>query len=116
MVAASHWASFQRYWSLLGPPPRPHLAVWDVFYLQRALVHAYKRNDDRYLAGYSDMALRRVWPAERLSWWLTNLLHRFPSQDGFDRRIRQDEFDHPCASEAAQAVLAEQYAGLPFEG
>lgn len=92
-----------------------NLAVSDVFYLQRALVHAVKKNSDRYLAGYSDMALRRVWAAERLSWWLTNLLHRFPNQDGFDSRIRQNDFDHLCSSETAQAALAEQYVGLPFE-
>jgi p-hydroxybenzoate 3-monooxygenase len=92
-----------------------NLAVSDVFYLQRAFVSHYKRGRDLYLDSYSDMALRRVWTAERLSWWLTTLLHKFPNEDGFDRRVRQNDFDHLCASEAAQAALAEQYVGLPFE-
>jgi p-hydroxybenzoate 3-monooxygenase len=92
-----------------------NLAVSDVFYLQRALVSHYKKGQDSYLDGYSDTALRRVWAAERLSWWLTRLLHKFPDEDGFDQRVRQNEFDHLCASEAAQAALAEQYVGLPFE-
>jgi p-hydroxybenzoate 3-monooxygenase len=57
-----------------------------------------------------------VWGAERLSWWLTKLLHVFPDQEGFDTRCNQNEFDHLCGSKAAQAALAEQYVGLPFDG
>jgi p-hydroxybenzoate 3-monooxygenase len=64
-----------------------NLAVSDVFYLWRAFEHVFKRADTRYLEGYSDMALRRVWTAERLSWWLTSLLHRFPDETPFDERI-----------------------------
>jgi p-hydroxybenzoate 3-monooxygenase len=92
-----------------------NLAVSDVFYLQRAFVSHYKNGRDLYLDSYSDMALRRVWTAERLSWWLTTLLHKFPDEDGFGQRIRQNDFDHLCSSESAQAALAEQYVGLPFE-
>ncbi|MBI5111815.1 MAG: 4-hydroxybenzoate 3-monooxygenase [Rhodovulum sp.] len=92
-----------------------NLAVSDVFYLQRALVAHFKAGDDRWLDSYSETALRRVWGAERLSWWLTRLLHVFPEQDGFDTRVNQNEFDHLCASPTAQAALAEQYIGLPLE-
>ena len=61
------------------------------------------------------MALRRVWASARISWWLTMLLHRFPDETPFEERMRFDEFDYLCSSEHAQASLAEQYAGLPFE-
>ena len=91
-----------------------NLALSDVFYLQRGLVHHYKRGDDAYLDRYSTMALARVWGAERLSWWLTNLLHVFPDRDAFETRLNQSEFEHLCASESAQKTLAEQYVGLPF--
>jgi p-hydroxybenzoate 3-monooxygenase len=64
---------------------------------------------------YSDMGLRRVWGAARLSWWLTILLHRFPDETPFDQRARENQFDYLHASEHAQASLAEQYVGLPFE-
>src|SRR5207249_11864832 len=57
-----------------------NLAVSDVFYLSRALAQAYKTGDAHYLDCYSEMALRRVWGAARLSWWLTMLLHRFPDE------------------------------------
>ena len=92
-----------------------NLAVSDVFYLHRALAAYFARGEERRLQDYSATALRRVWGAERLSWWLTRLLHVFPGQDPFETRCNENEFDHLCASTAAQAALAEQYVGLPFE-
>ncbi len=92
-----------------------NLAVSDVYYLARALVENYRTGHSRALDGYSDMALRRVWGAERLSWWLTMLLHRFPDESPFEQRMRENQFDYLHASEHAQASLAEQYVGLPFE-
>jgi len=93
-----------------------NLAVSDVFYLSRALAQVYKAGNTHYLDRYSEMALRRVWGAARLSWWLTMLLHRFPDETPFDLRARENQFDYLHASEHAQASLAEQYVGLPFEG
>jgi p-hydroxybenzoate 3-monooxygenase len=92
-----------------------NLAVSDVFYLSRALIETCKNNHAHHLDSYSDMALRRVWSAARLSWWLTMLLHRFPDESPFDQRARENQFDYLHASEHAQASLAEQYVGLPFE-
>ncbi len=92
-----------------------NLAISDVFYLQRALAAHFANGDDRYLERYSDMALRRVWAAERFSWWLTKLLHVFPDDDAFETRIKLSEFDHLHRSKHARAMVAEQYAGLPFE-
>ncbi len=92
-----------------------NLAVSDVFYLSRALAEYYKNGRTHYLDSYSDMALRRVWSAARLSWWLTTLLHRFPDDTPFDEQMRLNQFDYLLASDRAQASLAEQYIGLPFE-
>jgi len=92
-----------------------NLAVSDVFYLSRAFIEAYRSRKIHYLDCYSDMALRRVWRAARLSWRLTVLLHRFPDETPFEQRMRQDEFDYLTTAEGAQASLAEQYVGLPFE-
>lgn len=92
-----------------------NLAVSDVYYLARALAEACRTGRSRLLDGYSDMALRRVWGAERLSWWLTMLLHRFPDESPFEQRMRENQFDYLHASVHAQASLAEQYVGLPFE-
>ena len=100
------------------PPTRAkglNLAVSDVFYLSRALIETCCTGRTHYLDCYSDMELRRVWGAARMSWWLTTLLHRFPGETPFEERMRLNQFDYLCASERAQASLAEQYAGLPFE-
>ncbi len=92
-----------------------NLAVSDVFYLSRALTEAYRTGKTHYLDCYSDMALRRVWNSARVSWWLTLLLHRFPGETPFEEQMRFNQFDYLQASEHAQASLAEQYVGLPFE-
>ena len=42
-----------------------NLAISDVFYLERAFASHFANSDDRYLESYSEMALRRVWAAER---------------------------------------------------
>ncbi|HLK84070.1 MAG TPA: 4-hydroxybenzoate 3-monooxygenase [Xanthobacteraceae bacterium] len=92
-----------------------NLAASDVLYLSRALTEACRTGRNHYLDCYSDMALRRVWGAVRVSWWLTMLLHRSPDETPFEEKMRLSQFDYLRASEHAQASLAEQYAGLPFE-
>jgi len=91
-----------------------NLAISDVYYLSRALIEFYRSGATRYLDSYSDTALRRVWGAARMSWWLTMLLHRFPDETPFEAQMRLNQFDYLCSSESAQASLAEQYAGLPY--
>ncbi len=91
-----------------------NLAVSDVRYLSRAIIHHYQ-GDDEYLDSYSDMALRRVWGAVRFSWWLTTLLHRFPDQTAFDQRAQEQELTYLATSEFAQRAMSEQYVGLPYE-
>jgi p-hydroxybenzoate 3-monooxygenase len=92
-----------------------NLAVSDVFYLSRAMAAFYERGSTSLLDGYSAMALRRVWSSVRTSWYLTNLLHRFPAASEFDQRAQEYELTYLKSSHHAQAALAEQYAGLPFE-
>jgi len=91
-----------------------NLAVSDVFYLSRAFIEAYRAGNTHYLDTYSDTALRRVWSAARMSWWLTMLLHSFSDETPFEQQIRLNQFDYLHASEQAQASLAEQYVGLPY--
>ena len=92
-----------------------NLAVSDVFYLSRALSAHYQKGSDTLIDGYSAMALRRAWSSVRTSWYLTNLLHRFPTSTEFDQRAQESELDYLKSSPHAQAALAEQYAGMPFE-
>lgn len=91
-----------------------NLAFSDVHYLSRALEAHYRGQSDELLASYSDTALTRIWGAIRLSWWLTTLLHTFPDDTEFDRKIRLNEYQHLTKSDAALANLAEQFVGLPY--
>jgi len=93
-----------------------NLAVSDVYYLSRALAAHYRERDDALLDSYSATALKRVWSSVRTSWYLTNLLHRFPGATEFDQRAQENELDYLKSSTHAQAALAEQYAGMPLEG
>ena len=90
------------------------LAASDVYHLCNALVALYKHNDRTLAESYSETCLRRVWQAERFSWWLGTILHRFPDQSTFDRGIQLAELDYLTISEAAQTTFAENYVGLPF--
>jgi len=91
-----------------------NLAVSDVYYLARALAAHYRDGRGDLLARYSETALRRVWSSVRISWYLTNLLHRFPGASDFDQRAQEYELAYVRSSDHAQAALAEQYAGLPL--
>ena len=93
-----------------------NLAVSDVTYLARALASFYRTGYRAELDDYSAIALRRVWHSVRTSWYLTNLLHRFPEATDFDQRAQEYELEFLKATPSAQRALAEQYAGLPIEG
>ena len=91
-----------------------NLAISDVHYLSCGLIEHYAGNGSELLDRYSETALRRVWSAERFSWWLTTLMHRFPDSTPFDLRVQEAELEHLARSDRAQAAMAEQYAGIPF--
>jgi len=90
-----------------------NLAATDVGYLAQGLVSHYKGNGSD-LDHYSERCLRRIWRAERFSWWMTSLMHTFPTNGSFDRKVQLAELDYLVNSEAASKALAENYVGLPM--
>ena len=91
-----------------------NLAASDVAYLSEALIEWFDRGSPSGLDGYSERALARVWKSERFSWQLTRLLHRFPDDGAFERRMQMAELEYIASSEAAQKSIAENYVGLPL--
>jgi p-hydroxybenzoate 3-monooxygenase len=91
-----------------------NLAASDVAYLSDALIAHYRRNDEAGLTGYQTKALARIWKAERFSWHLTKLMHRFPEDGPFEHRMQIAELDYVASSEAMQTAIAENYVGLPL--
>ena len=92
-----------------------NLAVADVRNLTEAIAVFYRTGATALLDGYSARCLRRVWKAQRFSWWMTTMLHRNPDDTPFDRRRQLAELDYVTSSQAAMRSLAENYVGLPFE-
>jgi len=91
-----------------------NLAVADVHVLARALAEFYSSDKPDLLDRYSESCLPRVWQAQRFSWWMTSLLHRFEDGGAFQQRVQLAELEYVTSSRAAATALAENYVGLPL--
>ena len=91
-----------------------NLAASDVKYLSSAFIEHYAEKSAAGIDNYSAICLRRVWKAERFSWWLTSLMHRFPDTGGFGQKIQEAELEYLVSSRAMSTALAENYVGLPL--
>ncbi|MEF9999640.1 4-hydroxybenzoate 3-monooxygenase [Comamonas sp.] len=91
-----------------------NLAASDVGYLSNAFAEYYQQRSSEGIDRYSEVSLRRVWKAERFSWWMTSLMHRFPESGDFERKVQEAELDYLVHSRAGSTSLAENYVGLPL--
>ena len=91
-----------------------NLAATDVKYLSTAFIEYYKEKSSAGIDNYSTRCLKRIWRAERFSWWLTSLMHRFPDTGGFGQKVQEGELDYLVHSQALSTSLAENYVGLPL--
>ena len=89
-----------------------NLALHDVRVLADALGRWYSTGDATGLDEYSSTCLRRVWRAEHFSWWMTQMLHRFPGDDPFEERLQHAQLRYVTTSHSAMTTLAENYTGL----
>jgi p-hydroxybenzoate 3-monooxygenase len=92
-----------------------NLAAADVWRLSRALTSFYRSGSEDDLHSYSERGLRRIWRAQRFSWWMTSTLHRSDSANPFDQRRQYAELDYLVSSRAAMTSLAENYVGTAFD-
>ena len=92
-----------------------NLAVSDVRLLANALVEVYRTKSETLLDRYSETCLRRIWKAQRFSWWMTSMLHRFHDETPFHHRLQLAELDYVVTSRAKAQTLAENYVGLPLD-
>ena len=99
------------------PPTGPkglNTAASDIYYLYHALVQVFETGESEGIDRYSENALNRIWKAERFSWWMTNLPHRFPEQTESDRKMQRADMEFMRTNREAQSVLAQNYVGLPY--
>ncbi|WP_017727567.1 4-hydroxybenzoate 3-monooxygenase [Halalkalibacterium ligniniphilum] len=92
-----------------------NLAMSDVQVLTKGVAAFYHCGDKDKMQRYSDIALRRVWKAQRFSWWMTTMLHRNHNHSPFERGIQVSELAYVTSSRAALTSLSENYTGLPIE-
>jgi p-hydroxybenzoate 3-monooxygenase len=92
-----------------------NLAIADVWRLSRALSDYYRSGRQDLLNRYSEDCLRRVWRAQRFSWWMTSMLHLSDTDNAFDFRRQLAELEYVTSSRAAMTSLAENYVGSPIE-
>lgn len=92
-----------------------NLAATDVKYLSQAFIDYYRTQRTLAIDEYSAKCLKRIWKAERFSWWLTSLMHRFPDTAGFGQKIQEAELEYLVKSESLSRSLAENYVGLPLD-
>ena len=92
-----------------------NLAAADVRVMALALGEFYSKGSSRLLDRYSAVCLERVWKAQRFSWWMTSMMHRFAEHTPFERRVQLAELAYVTGSRAGATSLAENYVGLPFE-
>ena len=92
-----------------------NLAATDVKYLSTALIEYYTDNSEAGIDSYSERCLRRIWRAERFSWWFTSLMHRFPGEGEISQKFQEAELDYLIHSESGARTIAENYVGLPLD-
>ena len=92
-----------------------NLAATDVKYLADALFEHFLERSDAGIDGYSERCLKRIWRAERFSWWFTSLMHRFPGEGEIAQKFQEAELDYLIHSEAGARTIAENYVGLPLD-
>ncbi|MCD8515151.1 MAG: 4-hydroxybenzoate 3-monooxygenase [Burkholderiaceae bacterium] len=91
-----------------------NLAATDVKYLSNAFVEFYQDKTEAGIDSYSERCLKRIWRAERFSWWFTSIMHNFPNEGAINARLQHAELDYLMHSEAGLRTIAENYVGLPL--
>ena len=91
-----------------------NLAATDVKYLSSAIIEYFAEKSEAGIDDYSARCLRRIWKAERFSWWFTMLMHRFPDDGPIAAKFQEAELDYLLHSEAGSRSIAENYVGLPL--
>ncbi|MFZ9950117.1 MAG: FAD-dependent monooxygenase, partial [Gemmobacter sp.] len=89
-------------------------AASDVHYLYTGLRQFYETGSAEGIDSYSEKALKRVWKAERFSWWFSSMMHRYPHQSEFDIKMQVADLEFLRSNKAAQKAMAENYVGLPY--
>ena len=87
-------------------------AIADVTILGEALVANYKRRSADLLESYSQTCLKRMWLVQRFSAGLCTMVHQFPGDNSFVRRLQRADLDYMTGTKAGRLQFAENFTGL----
>ncbi len=89
-----------------------NLALADIKILSQGFNDYYKNMSEDKLKGYSQNCLKRVWRTQMFSLWFTKMLHTFPGEDLFTKRIKYNELSNLFLSDEEKRKLANNYIGV----
>jgi p-hydroxybenzoate 3-monooxygenase len=90
-------------------------ALADVKVLGRALVEQVRRGRGDWLERYSATCLKRMWLVQRFSAGLCTMVHQFPRENAFVRRLQRADLEYMTTTVPGRLEFSENFTGLPVE-
>ena len=90
-------------------------AMADVTVLGRGLAKHYKTGSPDLLDRYSQTCLKRMWLVQRFSAGLCTMVHQFPGDNSFVRRLQRADLDYMTGTAAGRLQFSENFTGLPVD-
>jgi p-hydroxybenzoate 3-monooxygenase len=88
-------------------------ALADVKVLGRALTERYRSGRADLLERYSATCLKRMWLVQRFSAGLCTMVHQFPGENPFARRLQRADLEYMTTTVRGRLAFAENFTGLP---
>ena len=90
-------------------------ALADAKVLGRALTERYRHDRKDWLERYSDLCLQRMWLVQRFSAGLCTMVHQFPGENAFVRRLQRADLDYMTKTVPGRLEFSENFTGLPID-
>jgi p-hydroxybenzoate 3-monooxygenase len=90
-------------------------AMADVKVLGRALTEHYRHDRRALLERYSDTCLQRMWLVQRFSAGLCTMVHQFPGENAFVRRLQRADLEYMTTTVPGRLEFSENFTGLPVD-
>lgn len=88
-------------------------ALADVKVLSRALTEHYRAGNGDWLQRYSEICLKRMWLVQRFSAGLCTMVHHFPGENAFVRRLQRADLEYMTTTVPGRLEFSENFTGLP---
>ena len=90
-------------------------AMADVKVLARALTEQYRAGKGEWLERYSQVCLKRMWLVQRFSAGLCTMVHQFPGENAFVRRLQRADLEYMTTTHPGRLEFSENFTGLPVD-